>query len=241
MVWVVLMAALVASACGSEAVETGTATNDLAQSSGDAQETTVAAGARESPPEFAWWETTLEEGDGAAAIGELRIDGNCIYVDTVDGNTALLVLPFPQTTIDFQTGVVSLAGSEVGDGDRVAAGGGGGSRSEEGWPDCDPVGRFFAHSLGRSAIDGTLDCGADEQRFSAVAEIDVNAPGLPSPEALEAGLRSYITGPEDEIVVIDETTASLVVRGRERVVGVATQVGAGVFVMTSATGCAGRE
>ena len=226
---------LVAVACNSTTAENG---DERITSSPDVTEDTAAvARSEDDPPEFASWEATINEGDGAQALGDLRIDGSCIYVESVFDGSQLLVLPAVHTTVDFDAGTITLDGNLVWDGDRVAAGGGEASLPEDGWPDCEPVARFFAHSLS-AAIDGNLDCVADhEGRFEEIRLLAPDAPGLPPEEALEEGLRTYSPGPEGEIVFIEDKVASIVVGGREQVIAVARRVGANGYVVERVSGC----
>ncbi len=81
-------AALVLSGCVSDAAPSATSFP-----------TTTAA--LDPPPEFAWWDVpVLGEGDAALAHGVLRVDENCVYVDTVFDGSYLLVLPARQTVLD---------------------------------------------------------------------------------------------------------------------------------------------
>ena len=94
---------------------------------------------------------------------------------------------------------------------------------------------------GPAPIDGELDC-ATEIEWSMIATLDPTIPGLPSAEeALRSALEPYAQRNGGEIVVIDDSTGSLVVEQREQVVVGSSEVPAGGWAVSSWAGCEGFE
>ena len=79
-----------------------------------------------------------------------------------------------------------------------------------------------------SSADGALDCMNDDTEFSMQGSVPADATGPPTPEEeLRMFLSEWRSKYGGEIVLVDETTGSLVVDGREQVVAHATPAPAG--------------
>lgn len=90
---------------------------------------------------------------------------------------------------------------------------------------------------GPAEIDGSIDCPGDTF-WTQQAMLDTETPGEDTPEeAVRLGLEPYAERNGGEIMMIDESTGSLVVDEREQVVAYADEAPAGGWVATTMTGC----
>ena len=90
--------------------------------------------------------------------------------------------------------------------------------------------------VGPAEIDGQLDCAYDESWIEQ-GSFDPDIPGdATAEEAIQASLAPHQERYGGEIIV-NETTGSIVVDGREQVVALATEVPAGGWAVATVSGC----
>lgn len=90
---------------------------------------------------------------------------------------------------------------------------------------------------GPAEIDGSLDC-AGSVSWTQQGLLDSETPGEDTSErAIDIALAGYLDRSAAEIVMIDETTGSLVIEDREQMVAFASEAPAGGWVVTTIIGC----
>jgi hypothetical protein len=91
------------------------------------------------------------------------------------------------------------------------------------------------------APDGVLDCAEDETWFEQGSVLPGTV-GSPTPEeALAEVLNRFQERLGGEILVVTDSLGSLVVDGREEVVGIISEAPAGGWIVTTVTGCGPYE
>ena len=117
------------------------------------------------------------------------------------------------------------------------------------YPEIDGNGTWVVHDVrtcgepetGPAAIDGGLDC-ANDTYWNIQGTRDPTIPGLPgAEEALGSALEPYEERHGGEIVLIGDSTGSLVVEQREQVITYATEVPAGGWAVATLAGCDGYD